>query len=363
MPEIIGSNRRCEYCDSWFNIWEVICPVCRARNDPIDVFRLLTQAETLEAASTEVTERKRHSPTPPEHGCKACVQNDPYRAKNCMLCEEADEELPQTNVFPLRPSPEKPPQKPRRRRFFSISAAISCFVLGSTLLAGPLTELSNTRQQAKAAEKEAEEQTLEHLWTDFFKVQADEGRDSAVAWVTELAEEEETKNAAGTILSWCRRNGPELVAFMKAFEMTRVNIGADGATALLGENYRTYMESNITLSPGGNISSVEILLSNNATFEATLFISEDAARIPEDAAVWEDIKVTFLGSNGTVLDTFDGFSKRAGPRFVCLPVDNEESIKIVFENCSANEGIFGLERIHLVVIGDPVLTPAYTEAA
>ncbi|MGX8728121.1 MAG: hypothetical protein ACSW75_00980 [Lachnospiraceae bacterium] len=295
--------------------------------------------------------------------CEVCIHKNPYQAKNCMLCPEADVESLQTNVVPLHPSVKKPSRSPRRLRIFAVSAAIGCFVLGSALLAGPLTEQHNARLQEEAAAKEAEEQALASLWTDFFKVQDDEGRDSAIAWLTELAEEEKTKDAAGTILNWCRRNGPEQIAFKKAFEVNGIRIGIDGATALLGESYNTYIKSGDMYFHGGNIFSVEYVLSNNATFEATLFIPEDAQPIPENSTVWDKAKVTILGSGGRVLATYKDFSKRDGPLFVCVPVHGEQYLKIVFENCSANGGILGFELMQLVVLGDPVLTPAPAEAA
>ena len=270
MTQIIGLERCCASCDKWFSIWEVDCPHCGARNNPIDVFTLRAQLEMTQAKEAQRKEAippnfglgEQEAFPLPEGGCKSCVHNNPYEAKNCMLCPEVDKEPLLTNVASLRPSVENSSRSVHRLKLFAVSATIGCFVLGGALLARPLTELDNARTQEKAAAKEAEEQALERLWRDYRKVQADEGRDQAIAYVTELTKEEKTKAAAGTILNWCRKNGPEQVAFKKAFEINNLYIGADGVTALSGENYSTYMRSGNELRFGENTCSVEFLLSN-----------------------------------------------------------------------------------------------------
>ena len=366
MTQMIGSFRRCEYCDFWFAIWDVNCPNCGALNEPVDASRILAQKAVAGPADPSPWKEKFH--LPPESACAACVQERSYAAKNCLTCPNADDEELEIEVLSLIPDTEKPSRAAHRRHVLSVPAAIGFFMLGASLFAVPLVKNASAKYQEETAVRETlretETEVERELWKKFMELQASEGREAAIAWITGEAEKEATRVPARRILDWCRRHQPKQLAFMMTFENNGTDIGIDGAAALLGENYNTYIKSGDPLFHHGNVFSVEYALSKKyATLEAKLFIPAESERVPEDSDVWDKAKVTVLGDGGRVLATYDDFFKRSEPVTVCIPVDGEGFLRIVFENCTTNGGILGLELKQLVVLGDPVLTPARGAAA
>ena len=367
MSQIIGTFRKCEYCNFWYGILEGSCPNCGALNEPIEVSILLQQRAVTWPESKEFSGRTPDLHRFSESACDACVRVDPYTAKDCFHCQESDME--DWEFDPLIQKAEAPslsPGKSRRSRFrFAIPASIFSFLLGGLLVATPLIEnASATFQENVAAEKRSEEETEKRLWARFIELQTAEGWDAAVAWAARAAGEEETKKAAEKILGWCKWNKPDELVWRKPFENDDVWIDIDGAESLSGESYRTYMKTGHSILHPGSVFSVEYMIDGKyATLEGKLFIAESAARVPEDSEVWKKIKVTVQGDHGRVLAAYDNFHKRDRAVSVRVPVTGESSLKIVFENCDTNGGILGRELLPLVVLGDPVLTHAYDTAA
>lgn len=361
MTETIGSYRSCEYCGFWFRIFEVTCPCCGRINRSIDASRILTQKKTGKSGQTDVSGWTPDFYLPPKKGCSSCIHDDPYLAKDCLNCPFADDDEWAFDVPSIVPGAERPSGKRHPWRILAIPAAIGCMILGGSLLAEPLKESANAMYQEEMALREQADEAEKELWKEYNRRQAAEGRDAAIAWVTGLAGEEATKKPAEKILSWCRRHGKESFAFKTPYENDKVGIQVDGVTALSGETYRVYMETGDPFFHGSNIFFVKYLLSDNATFEASLLIPEDAEWIPEDSDVWEKVRVIFEGDGGRVLAVYDNFYKGMPPRSVCIPLEGEGSLKIIFENCAANGGILGWELMRLVMIGDPFLTPAHTD--
>ena len=361
MTQIIGSFRKCEFCGFWFGIQDVICPSCRGQNEAIDASVLLAQKPG--ADHVFFPQKSPGFPMPRYNSCTACVHNHPYDVKNCMSCPNAEEEEFDDLWEVPDMKPPKPRQKPRRRHLLAFPAAAGCVLLSASLLVSPMTERAFANSPKEVSAQTAAAAAEASLRKQFFELLSSGGREEAISWLTRLAKEEATKKPAQELLDWCRKNKTEELAFKGTFENDGVRIGIDGVTALHGEHFRTYIKSGDPLFHGSNAFSVEYMLAGKyATLEAKLLIPAEAEYYPENSESWGKARVTVLGGQ-KVLATFDTFSKRSAPLSICIPVDGEETLRIIFENCTVDCGLFGMELRQLVVLGDPVLTPAYDSAA